>query len=392
MKKPLSVLVSLCVLLTLALFPLTGSLAAEPNVLKLGLITSATGGMAPAFKSLLDAAKPAEDLFNQRGGVTIKGQKYQIKIVTEDDQSSPPGGIAAINRLVQGGVMFTYAPQFAVTNMAISSIAEEAKILRIKGMGIGKEEVGPNLHYSFYASADSYNLPVCYNYLVKNYPKAKKIAIISPDDPGGKTIREGAKKEIQKRGLDLVFEEAFKIGSEDFYPILTRALDKKPDAIDMVISIAPWSAALINQARELGFKGPVFATILADTNILKSMLNPKYAYDVFHCGADVLSPKMKPIVKDYRALVERQLKTPLNMDHVLLIEAFYPLLQGIEKAQALDTDKVVTALEGMKSIDTIYGRGRMGGEDLFGVNHVVRGPIGLSRIMNGKVEFQFFEQ
>lgn len=392
MKKVLLILVSCCALFTFALFSVTSSLAAEPNVLKLGLITSATGGMAPAFKSLLDAAKPAEDLFNQRGGVTVKGQKYRIKIVTEDDQSSPPGGISAVNKMMQGGVKFTYAPQFAVTNMAISPIAEEAKILRIKGMGIGKEEVGPSLHYSFYASADSYSLPVCYNYLVKTYPKAKKIAIISPDDPGGKTIREGAKKEIQKRGLDLVFEEAFKIGSEDFYPILTRALEKKPDAIDMVISIAPWSAALINQARELGFKGPVFATILADTNILNSMLNQKYAYDVFHCGVDVLSPKMKPIVKDYRALVERQLKTTLNMDHILLIEAFYPLLQGIEKAQTFDTDKVVTALEGMKSIDTIYGPGRMGGQDLFGNNHVVRGPIGLSRIMNGKVEFQFFAQ
>ena len=392
MKNQLSAMVSFCALFILVLFPLTSSLAAEPNVLKVGLITSATGQMAPAFKSLLSAAKPAEDLFNQRGGVTIKGQKYQIKIVTQDDQSSPPGGIAAINRLMQDEVKFTYAPQFAVTNMAISPIAEEAKILRIKGLGIGREEVGPSLRYSFYADADIYTLPVLYNYLVKKYPKAKKIAIISPDDPGGKTIREGAKKEIQKRGLDLVFEEAFKIGSEDFYPILTRALEKKPDAIDMVISIAPWSAALINQARELGFKGPVFATILADTNILNSMLNPKYAYDVFHCGADVLSPKMKPIVKDYRALVERQLKTTLNMDHVLLIEAFYPLLQGIEKAQAFETDKVVTALEGMKSIDTIYGPGRMGGEDLFGNNHVVRGPIGLSRIMNGKVEFQFFQQ
>jgi branched-chain amino acid transport system substrate-binding protein len=392
MKNLLSAPSGFCALFILVLFPLASSFAAEPNVLKLGLITSATGQMAPAFKSLLNAAKPAEDLFNQRGGVTIKGQKYQIKIVTQDDQSSPPGGIGAINRLMQDEVKFTYAPQFAVTNMAISPIAEEAKILRIKGLGIGREEVGPNLRYSFYADADIYTLPVLYNYLVKRYPKAKKIAIISPDDPGGKTIREATKKEIQKQGLELVFEEAFKIGSEDFYPILTRALQKKPDAIDMVISIAPWSAGMINQARELGFKGPVYATILADTNILNSMLNPKYAYDIFHCGADVLSPKMKPIIKDYRVLVERQLKTTLDMDHVLLVEGLYPLLQGIEKAQSFDTDKVVAALENMKSIDTIYGKGTMGGEDIFGINHVVRGPIPLSRIMNGKVEFEFFEK
>jgi branched-chain amino acid transport system substrate-binding protein len=391
MKKLLSVRIGLCALLMFALLPLTTSLAAEQNVLKIGLITSATGAMAPAFKSLLNAAKPAEDLFNQRGGVTIDGQKYRIKIVTQDDQSSPPGGIAAINKLIQDGVKFTYAPQFAVTNMAISPIAEEAKILRIKGLGIGKEEVNPNLRYSFYADADIYVLPTLYSYFTKKYPHAKKIAIISPDDPGGKTIREATKKELQKRGLELVFEEAFKIGSEDFYPILTRALQKKPDAIDMVISIAPWSAGMINQARELGFKGPVFGTILADTNVLNAMLNKEYAHDIFHCGADMWSPKMKPIIQDFRVLVERQLKTKVDMDHVLLVEGLYPLLQGIEKAQSIDPEKVAVVLEGMKKIDTIYGPGWVGGEDIFGINHVVRGPIPLSRIMNGKVEFEFFQ-
>ena len=385
-----SMLVGLFTVLLLAFLPCTHSLAAEANTLKFGLISSATGPMAPAFKSILDAARPAEDLFNQRGGITVKGQKYQIKILTEDDQSAPPGGIAAINKLIQDGVKFVYMPQFAVTNMALAPIAEENKVLRIKGLGIGTEEVGPKLKYSFYAAAIAYNIPVCYDFLAKNYQKVKRVAIISPDDPGAKSVREATEKEIQKRGLEVVFEEAFKIGSEDFYPILTRALATKPDAIDMVISIAPWSAGVINQSRELGFNGPIFAAILADTNILNAMLNPNYAHDVFHGGADVWSPKMMPIVKEYRVLVERQLKTPLNMDHTLLIEGIYPVLQAIEKAQTFDTDKVVTTFENMKSIDTIYGQARMGGMEIFGINHVVRRPIGISRIMNGKVEFDFY--
>ena len=384
-----------CLLLLFSLFFLSSPSAQEPGAQKtltIGLITSATGPMAPAFKSLLDAAKPAEDLLNQRGGVTIKGQKYTIKIVTQDDQSSPPGGIAAINKMIQEGVKFFYAPQFPVTNLAVAPLAEEAKVIRIKALGIGKEEVGPNLRYSFYASTNIYTVPVGYGFLAKNYPKVKKIAIITPDDPGGKTIREINEKEIQKRGLEIVFQEAFKIGTEDFYPILTRALEKKPDAIDMVISIAPWSAGVINQSRELGFTGPIFATIMADTNILHGMLNPKYAYDVFHGGADVLSLKMMPIMKDYRAIVERQLKTTFNMDHSLLLEGLYPLVQGIEKAQTFDTDKVVSALENMKSIDTVYGPGSMGGQDIFGINHVIRRPIGISRFMKDKIEFEFIEK
>jgi branched-chain amino acid transport system substrate-binding protein len=348
--------------------------------------------MAPPFKSLIDAAKPAGDLMNKRGGITVKGEKYNIEVVPEDDQSSPPGGVAAINKLIQAGIKFIYAPQFMVTNMAIAPIAEEAKILRIKGLGVGKEEVGPNFHYSFYASAQLYNVPICYDYLKKHYPKVKKIAMITPDDPGAKTIIELAAKEIQKRGLKLVFQESFKIGSEDFYPILTKALEKKPDAIDMVLSIAPWSAGVINQSRELGFAGPIFATIFADTNILRSMINPKFAYDIFHTVPDVLSPKMTPIMKDYRVLIEQQTKTQFNIDHALLIEGLYPLLQGIEKAQSFDTDKVVATLEKMTSIDTPYGRGKMSGQDLFGINHVIVRPFALSRIMKDKIEFEFIEK
>ena len=125
--------------------------------------------------------------------------------------------------------------------------------------------------------------------------------MISPDDPVGKIYRELTEKEIKARGLELVFEEQFKIGSEDFYPLLTKALQAKPDAIDIVFSIEPWSAGLINQSRELGFAGPIYASVglLGDINILKGMIEPKYAYDIFQMGADVQSTKMPAIVKDY---------------------------------------------------------------------------------------------
>ena len=59
----------------------------------------------------------------------------------------------------------------------------------------------------------------------------------------------------------------------------------------MIVAIPLWSAGIINQSRELGFTGPVFAPMMGDIHILNAMLNPKYASDVFHGGADVLSPK-----------------------------------------------------------------------------------------------------
>jgi len=394
MKRTKSVFGISCLTLVVGLFFISvffaEEAAAQAKTLKIGLITSVTGPMAPAFKSLVEGAKPTADIINQRGGITVGGEKYLIQIVTEDDQSSPPGAIAAANKLMQEGVKFMVPPLFMPSNLAIASVTEEAKILRMKAYGLGRDEVGPKLRYSFFASTTAYNIPVFYDYLKKNYSKVKRIAMITPDDPGAVPFQEHTEQEIRKHGMDLVYKEAFKPGSEDFYPILTKALEKKPDAIDVIVSIIPWSAGIINQSRELGFTGPIFAPcIFGDINILRSVLTPKYANDIFQGGPDVLSPKMPSIVKDYRALVEKETKSPFEMGHTIILEAAYVLLRAIEKAQSFDTDKVVATLEGMKSIDTLYGPGRMGGQDIYGINHVIRRPIPITRIMNNKVEFEF---
>jgi branched-chain amino acid transport system substrate-binding protein len=385
-----TVFIPLLVILSLLLTPCAGQAAPQATV-TIGMITSLTGPMAPPFKDLADSAKPTADLINKRGGITIKGKKYLVEIVSEDDQSSPPGAVAAMNRLTQRGVKFVLSPLFTPSVLAVTPLAEQAKILLVQPMGGVRDQANPNLRYSFLVRTFVYCAPVGYDYLQQHFPKAKKIAIVSPDDPVGKIYRELAEKEIRDRGLELVFEEQFKIGSEDFYPLLTRVLQKNPDAIDVVFCIEPWSAGIINQSRELGFTGPIYASVgmLGDINILKGMLNQKYAYDLFQIGADVQSPNMPQIVKDFRTVLGQQVKTPFNTSHLAVFDAVYVLVQGIQKAQSLDADKVVQALENMGSIETVYGRGRVAGEDFFGVKHAVRRPIALSGIMSGKVFSEF---
>ena len=125
----------------------------------------------------------------------------------------------------------------------------------------------------FAASLLSARFPRSYDYLTKKYPKAKRIARLVPDDPGAKAFNDYDVKEAQKHGLEVVFDEPFKIGIEDFYPLLTKALQKKPDAIDMGFSILPWARGLITQARELGFNGPMYApAFVGDTNLLNGLL------------------------------------------------------------------------------------------------------------------------
>jgi branched-chain amino acid transport system substrate-binding protein len=363
------------------------------KTLKIGMITSVTGPMAPAFKPMLDATKPIEDLFNNKGGIDVGGQKYMIQIVSEDDKSSPPDAVSAANMLIGEGIKFIIAPMFLASNIAIGQTTEQAKAIRSVAMGIDPTVFGQDNYYHIDALATFYQIGPVYDYLKQNYPQVKKIAIIPPDDPGIVFARDYGPKEAQKRGYEIVFHEPYAVDTTDFYPIVTKALAQKPDAIDCITSILPWGAGIINSARDQGFKGPIFAPCMfGDINILNSMIKPEYAYDIFCGGPDVLSDKMPDLVKELRPLVEQQTGGPLNMDNVNTLQALWPMIQGIEKAQSLDTDKVMKALEGMDTVQIAWGQGTWAGEDVGVLNHLVKmTDIPLTRIMNGKLEFSYLK-
>ncbi len=369
----------------------TGHATAQTKVVKIGLVSSVTGPMAPAFKSEVVAAKPAADFLNAKGGLTIKGQKYRIEVVTADDQSSPPGAVSAANKLLQEGVKYVISPMFVPNDMAIAPICEQAKVLR---MCPNRTEPAPFAlpnKYSFCAEATIYYIGPAYGRITALYPNVKRVAILKPDDPGVKSASDAVEKEIKRRGLDIVFNEAYKIGTEDFYPILTKLLEAKPDSIECIFSILPWAKGIINQSRELGFTGPISAVSagFGDTDMLQGMLDPKYAYDVCHAMPDVASPKNLPIVKEYGKVVEMETKEKVNFDHVLTLQALWVIVQGMEQAQSFDTDKVAAALESMKSIETPYGKGRFGGKELTGNNRLMVKEVPFTRMLKGgKIEYE----
>lgn len=392
---PLAVSLLVTTAFVLAIGALAQAVAAEPKTLRIAVMSSLTGMMSAGYKDISESVKPTERFINEKGGVTINGEKYRVELALYDDQSSPPGAVAAANKVVQEKIKFLLAPMFMPSNLAIAPITERAKIVRVQATTSGVEQYGPKNHFMFAASLTICTIPATYDYLTKKYPKVKRIARLVPDDPGAKAFSDYDVKEARKHGLEVVFDEPFKIGIEDFYPLLTKALEKKPDAIDMGFSILPWGRGLITQARELGFSGPMYApAFVGDTNLLNGLLDAKAGHDFFHGAADVLSPKMTPLIKDFRKVVEKDLGVKFNMDHTIVLEAAWPLLQAIAKAgTATDTDRIVETWEKMTSIDSIYGKCRMGGEKIIGNNHLVMRPALISRIVekNKPVEFDYFE-
>lgn len=364
------------------------------KVLRIGMIASLSGPMAPEFKEMLATVEPTKEIINNRG-IQIKGEKYKIEVVVEDDKSSPEGAVAAANKLIGKGIKFMVAPLFLPSGMAIASMCEKEKILRMVPICINPSAVaGPTKgRYCFFSNTTGIpNIRATYKYLKQRYPGLKKIAILIIDDPGVIIGKEWEMEEIKKQGMEVVFDAAYPIPTHDFYPILTKLLATKPDAIAGCVSAVAFAGAIVNQARELGFKGPIYWSCGAgDINVINDMIKPPYRHDVVNGLPDVLSENMPPMVKQLRELMEKR-GMVLRYTGALTLECVHNLVKGIEVAQSIQVEDVVRAFEKMERMDTIWGQATLRGEE-FGIlpKRMILAPRILSKIENGKVETWFAE-
>ncbi len=99
--------------------------------------------------------------------------------------------------------------------------------------------IGPNLKeysarvskYCFAAISTAVGAQATLDKTFEIYPGIKKIAVVALDDPGIQDIVGRARKYFLRRGMEITLDEQFPADVQDFYPLITKALATKPDAI-----------------------------------------------------------------------------------------------------------------------------------------------------------------
>ena len=392
MKKTGLVLI-ICLVLTLVALPIISACAAptppaEAEILKIGQIISMSGPFAPGLETVSQGVQVCAEWINENGGITIDGQRYTIEIVLVDDKSSPEGAVTAANRLIYDeNIKFIVGPTIPWLSMSMGNISEEAKVVRSLAVGTGtSDEINSNMRYTFTPFFPTTYFAPAYDYLVEAYPNATKIAIVTPDEPGGIFGMDLSKELVQAKGLSLVFVENYPVETMDFFPICTRMLKANPDAIDLGMGVEPWYAGIIKASRQLGFTGPFFSGAPLVPDIITALAGEENTYDVFSVCVNPESTEYPPVALEAKARVEAKYGPTYQDRHLGGWSALWCLVQAIEAAQSLDTTEVAGAWEEMESIETVFGPATMGGQEVFGINHVVMAPRPLIRVDSGVIK------
>jgi branched-chain amino acid transport system substrate-binding protein len=361
------------------------SLASAQKKIKIGILAALTGPFASAEIHQRDGAVMAVDWINGKGGITIKGEKYLLEAVTEDNKCTAEGSKTATEKLVNDHkVRFICGATITYINLAAGAVTEPAKVIRaVNYVGFRPGELTAQTPYTFKVNPTvPEGIPPALDYLVEKFPKVKTFGTITPDDGNQPILFPFCEKEGQQRGLKQVSTVPWAHDTVDFYPKMTQLLAPKPDAVFVVHAFEEALVQMIKAAREMGMKGPFAVASYENPYDIVDMAGKDLTPPFFSHGwsHDVNDPQLPPEMKECIKTAEAKMGKFHNWNLWGWNEVWL-IAQAIEKAQSLDTTVIADTWRKMDSLKTVYGPGKMGGEKTYGIKNAVCSRLAITEVL-----------
>lgn len=361
--------------------------AAETKTLKIGHLVALTEWFS-VFDILQDReTKMVAEMINEAGGINIQGKRYNIELVNADFKSTLDGSAAGANKLVYDEkVKFVVGP-FGFFSSASSPIFEANKVLHVSTWHVlmpgEMDETTPYGFLGYHAVVGEFIGSM--TAMKKVYPNVKKLAFTLPDDGAIPYLIPVIKKLAEDGGYKVVGKPVgYPNEMTDFSPIAAKLnAIKDADAYFILNGIPPHIASIVKGLRELGNTKPVIRDGNINCNDILAIAGAAAATNVLTGGITAGLPENPPMVNEiYKRLKARYGDNPLNLENA---NGLYVLVQAIENAQSLDTTVVRDTWEKMDTIDTLFGKGYMGGEEIYGIRHAVSNPHSIQQLIDGKI-------
>jgi branched-chain amino acid transport system substrate-binding protein len=284
----------------------------------------------------------------------VMGKK--VELVVADNKSDKAEAASVAARLIEKDKVKVIVGSYGSSlSMAAGNIVKEAKVPAV-GTSCTNPQVTANNDYYFRACfIDPFQGTVMANYAFKK--GAKKVAIIqevSNDYAVG--LAKFFKDAFEKlAGPGSIIETAnYQTGDKDFSAILTNIKAKNPDAIFAPGNFTE-SALLVKQARQLGIKAPFLGGDTWETQEFIDVGGKDVEGVAFSTAFDrekATTAEAKKFLEEY----VKEYKGEPSALSALAYDAYLIAINGIEKANSLDTTKIRDAIAKTKDMEGVTGK------------------------------------
>jgi branched-chain amino acid transport system substrate-binding protein len=232
---------------------------AAPDTINIGINAPLTGDIPKVGEGTKYAAEMWLEDINAAGGLDVGGKKYQVELIIEDNESKAESAVAAATKLItQDEILAMVGPQASKQAVPAGEIANNNSVPMISPWSTNPNTT-LNRPWVFRTPfLDPFQGPVVANFVNDEFgfTKAGVLYDIASDYPKGlaeffKSAWEG----IHGAG-SVVAYESFTTKDTDFSAQLTKI---KNSGAEFIFTPQYYNevALIVQQARELGFEGPI---------------------------------------------------------------------------------------------------------------------------------------
>lgn len=211
---------------------ITIGFAAE-NEVKIGASLSLSGKLTREGHGLQEGYDFWAEWVNNRGGITVGGKKYKVKMIYYDDESNPQTSARLFEKLItQDKVDIILGPYGSGIAMASTTIAERHRYVVILPLNDSDElyNRGYKYIYSVLPIASRDMIPMV-DLVRGQTPKPNSIAIIASNSPYPLMCAKGLNEYAKQGGMDVVMYEQFPEETSDLSSLLSLIKTKNPDLL-----------------------------------------------------------------------------------------------------------------------------------------------------------------
>ena len=327
------------------------------NEIVVGYSISMTGKFSTSALEVHRGYQLWAEEVNKQGGIAVKelGKKLPVRLLHYDDASDTSSAIRSYERLItRDQVDLLLSPWGSGHNFAVSAVTEKYKFPMPLATAAADPIFNRGFKYIFETTQLASNM---YNgladYLATMKGQIKTVAIAYENFLFTQSLRKALLARLKGSGIQVVADEQYPLGGQDFTSLLIKVKAAKPDAF-LAINVMPSVVYLTRQMAETGFKPKLYAVTMgpmyeeAFVKKLGGITDGIVENGFWH--PDLPFPGARKFYDDYSA----KFKQPPATDAAYAFIGAQVLQQGVEQAGTLNKEKIAAKLHSGKFV-TILG-------------------------------------
>ena len=354
MKKYRKVLTVLLLVTFLALVTTgCGGDGSSDTTVKVGVILPLTGSEAMFGEMEKNSFEMAYEELKAAGKTTVGGK--EIKLLYEDDQGKQDVARSATEKLVNQDkvAMLSGGYSSACTNV-IAGSAQNANVPFLIVTGSSDDITKQGWNYVFRGTAaPASKYTGAFWDMMEKVVDPQSVAIIFENTDFGTSSSKGFRTECQKRGINIVFDQAYEHGAIDFKPMLANLRSTNPDMI-FATSYVMDASMIVKQMKELDFNTKLFVGNGAGYTMPEFYQNAGAASD-FVASTSLWVPNVAwPGAKDYFEKYKQKFGKEPDYHGAQAYATMYVIADALGRATDLTNAGIQKALK-QADIQTIMG-------------------------------------